>query len=47
MLEPAQWGSGLEPGTILDNGWEERGSSQVIRLTNLRSKETSFINLCV
>ena len=35
-------GSGLEPGTVSGHCWEERGSSQVIWLIDLRSKITSF-----
>ena len=35
-------GFGLEPGMVLGHGWEERGSSKVIRLTDLRSEITNF-----
>ena len=38
-------GSNLESRMVLGHGWEERGSSKVIRLSFLRSKVKSvFIN---
>ena len=34
MLESSLGGSGLETGTVLGHGWEERGSPQVIWSSN-------------
>ena len=36
-------GSGLKLGTGLGHGWVERGSSQVIRLTDLRLELSKFL----
>ena len=38
MLEPAQGESGLKLGMVPGHRWVERGSSQVIRLTEHISK---------
>ena len=37
MLEQDEGESGLEPGTISDHGWVERGSFQVIQSSIERS----------
>ena len=43
MLEPAQGGFVLEPGTVLGHAWEEHGSSKVTWLSFLRSEIASVL----
>ena len=43
MFEQTRGGSVLEPGTILENGWEECGNSKVIWLIDLRSEITRVL----